>query len=204
MFSVEANNIVKRFGTNTVLRDISFSHSAGVLGIAGPNGSGKTTLLKCLTGLLRPTSGSIRWTGENGELSLQEVKTELGYVAPYINLYHELTVLENLELILRLRNRSVPDETVDRHLGRLQLDEIRHQAFGELSTGQQQRARLACNLIYEPSILFLDEPGANLDEKGTSIIRHIIGEAGKEGKLIILSSNDPEELELADRIISVE
>jgi len=203
MFSVEATNIVKRFGANTVLDGISFSHTGGVLGIAGPNGSGKSTLLKCLSGLLRPTSGSIRWFGDEGELSGKELKARLGYVAPYINLYAELSVLENLQFILRLRESAASDASAGRHLERMQLGAIRHQPFGELSTGQQQRARLACCLIYNPPILFLDEPGSNLDDRGTSLIRDIVDSSRREGKLVFLASNNREELDLSDRILAV-
>lgn len=203
MFSVTVKNLVKRFGTNTVLNELSFSHSEGIMGIAGPNGSGKSTLLKCLAGLVMPTSGSVSWRkGESG-LNGKELKIHLGFIAPYINLYHELTVMENLKFILRLRGKTVPAERIDRHLARLELAEIRHRPFGELSTGQQQRARLACTLIYNPSILFLDEPGANLDKKGISLIRNIVEDFRNEDKLIFLASNNQKELELSDRILSV-
>ena len=203
MFSVEAHNVVKRFGTKTVLNGITFSHPEGVLGIAGPNGSGKSTLLKCLSGLLKPTSGSITWKSLEGELSDRELKSRLGYVAPYINLYPELTILENLNFIIQLRKMQMDRDSLERQLGRLQLHEIRHQAVGELSTGQLQRTRLACSLAYRPSILFLDEPGANLDEQGTNLIRTIVDQSREEGRLVLLASNNREELNLADRVISV-
>lgn len=194
----------KRFGSKTVLDGITFSHCNGVLGIAGSNGSGKSTLLKCLAGLLKPTSGEVEWKKDEQRLGQSDLKTSLGYVAPYINLYHELSIIENLRFILQLRRISQTGEAIERVLAQFQLTGIKEQPFGELSTGQQQRARLASTLIYNPPVLFLDEPGANLDEEGRNAIREVVNHSRQQRGLVFLASNNPEELDLADRIFSVE
>lgn len=203
MFNVEVKNLTKRFGSRPVLNNISFSHHTGVLGIAGANGSGKSTLLKCLSGLLGFTSGAVTWREGEKILAQKKLRTHLGYVAPYINLYHELTVSENIELILQLRKHSCGNEKIEEELSRSQLSAIKNQPFGELSTGQQQRARLACTLVYDPPVLFLDEPGASLDEKGKASIRNILDDFRNREKLILLASNNQEELDLADRILEL-
>lgn len=203
MFTVEAENLCKRFGATSVFEDISFTFGSGVTGIGGSNGSGKSTLLKCLAGLLNFTSGTITWKRESEPITIENLKARLGYVAPYINLYHELTIRENMELILGLRRKAVPKKTAVLW-DRLQLTELQDKPFGDLSTGQQQRARLICTLSYHPPILFLDEPGANLDEQGRTAIRGILDNYRNQNHMVLLASNNPGELELADQVFSVE
>ncbi|MDZ7689863.1 MAG: ABC transporter ATP-binding protein [Balneolaceae bacterium] len=158
MISVNVHNLGKRYGSTTVFKNLSFSFDTGVLGIAGSNGSGKSTLLKCLAGLERVSSGTITWRQDEHQLSEIDFRKRLGFVAPYINLYHELTVRENLELVLQLRKREISHQKKQELWNQLQLTGLEEKHFGELSTGQRQRARLACTLSYDPSILFLDEP----------------------------------------------
>lgn len=204
MFSLKVDNLCKHYGATKVLEDISFSFGTGVMGIGGSNGSGKSTLLKCLAGLLSPTSGTVTWQNEHSTIDEQEFKSQLGYIAPYINLYHELTVQENMELILQLRKTEIPLAEKEELWNRLQLTGLQGKPFGDLSTGQQQRARLACTLSYHPSILFLDEPGANLDKQGRTAIRRILEDFRNQNKVVLLASNDPSELELTDHVFSVE
>lgn len=204
MISVEVQNLGKRYGSTTVFQDLSFRHTKGVLGIGGSNGSGKSTLLKCLAGLERPTSGSVLWKKGSEKMSHSELKEKLGYVAPYINLYHDLTIKENLELILQLRKQDRSKQIDDEFWDKLQLSGLQNKPFGELSTGQRQRARLACTLSYKPSVLFLDEPGANLDERGRQAIQDILRDYRQADNMVLLASNDPNELDLTDTVFSVE
>lgn len=204
MISLQVTQLSKSFGKKLVWRDISFRHGSGVLGIAGPNGSGKSTLLQCLAGLLKPTSGSFHWKSEDGEISIDELKYKMGFAAPYVSLYRELSVTENLHFLSNLRKINPTTSSLQMLLQKVGLDHIDGQPFGTLSTGQQQRARLAAALFTEPDILLLDEPGSNLDEKGKELISDIVDRAREKGKLMILASNDPEELELCDRSYSIE
>ncbi|MFH5832735.1 ATP-binding cassette domain-containing protein [Halalkalibaculum sp. DA3122] len=204
MFSVEVHNLSKRYGATRVLENLSFSFEPGITGIGGSNGSGKSTLLKCLAGLLNPTTGTITWKNGTTPLANDVFRSHLGYVAPYINLYHELSVRENMELILKLRKKNYSPAQQKELWERLQLAGLTDKPFGDLSTGQQQRARLASTLSYHPSILFLDEPGANLDKQGRATIRQILDNFRDEQKIVLLASNNPSELDLADQIFSVE
>ncbi|MDZ7716998.1 MAG: ATP-binding cassette domain-containing protein [Balneolaceae bacterium] len=86
----------------------------------------------------------------------------------------------------------------------MELKEISDQLFGSLSTGQQQRAKLASALFGNPQVLLLDEPGANLDERGRTLIREIVQQSKEKNRLVIIASNNPEELDLCDRVFSVE
>lgn len=204
MISVEVRQLSKIFGRKKVWHNISFSHNEGVLGIAGPNGSGKSTLLKCLAGLLKPTTGEISWKNNQQELSTEELKYKMGFAAPYISLYHELSVPENLRFLSQLRKQPPKATYHDELLARVGLGKLDGQHYGTLSTGQQQRARLAAALFSDPDVLMLDEPGSNLDEGGRALVSDIIDRARDEHKLVILASNSETEIALCDRVVSVQ
>ncbi|WP_026166589.1 ABC transporter ATP-binding protein [Gracilimonas tropica] len=198
MISLTVENLSKKFNTKSVFEDFSFEHRSGILGIAGSNGSGKSTLLKCLAYLLRPTSGNIIWKNDEHLMNQKEVKSHIGFAAPYINLYAELSVAENLTFLLEAGGHSAQPEKIEALLERVQIPHLRDQLFGSLSTGQQQRAKLAAALVREPEILMLDEPGSNLDEKGHELVKSIVQTEAKKGTLIFLASNDPKEISLCD------
>ncbi len=203
MISLHVEQLSKYFGKNLVWQNISFDHERGVLGIEGPNGSGKSTLLKCLTGLLSPSSGTVSWQNCGQELTIEAVKHHIGYAAPYISLYRELSIIENLEFLSKLRKIEIKGGILQQLLKRVELDHTSDKPYGNLSTGQQQRARLAAALFTDPPVLMLDEPGSNLDEQGRSLISDIVARARDEKKLVVLASNNPDELDLCDRIFSV-
>lgn len=203
MISLHVKQLSKYFGKNLVWQNISIDHERGVLGIEGPNGSGKSTLLKCLSGLLSPSSGTVTWENCGQQLEIQSVKHNIGYAAPYISLYRELSIIENLQFLSKLRKTNIKDGQLDRLLERVELAQSSDKPFGNLSTGQQQRARLAAALFTNPPVLMLDEPGSNLDEQGRSLVSDIVSGAREEKKLVILASNNPDELALCDRTYSV-
>lgn len=204
MLELRLDNISKSFGTNRVLRDLSLHHEEGILGISGPNGSGKSTLLRCLGGLLQPDSGSVEWRHSGNVLKQAALREILGYAAPYISLYRELSVMENLRFILRLRKTSVPETDIESLVRWTGLGEVEEKAYGKLSTGQQQRARLCSALVHRPQLLLLDEPGSNLDEEGRELVRRIADRYGGGENMLVIASNSPSEMALCDRVISLE
>ncbi len=114
--TVQVENLSKRYGANRIFDGISFSHSRGVMGIAGANGSGKSTLLQCLAGLEKATSGVIDWTMGENKIETPTLKENTGYAAPYINLYEEFTAAENLGFLLKLRSIDHKSKTITRAL----------------------------------------------------------------------------------------
>ena len=235
MVQLEMQDVTKRFGSHTVLKDLSLTSDAAVLGIAGANGSGKSTLLRCLSGLLK-ASGSIRWTIGGEMFNADELTGRIGYAAPYIELYDGLTVTENLTFI-RSQQRT-PATTVSGSvnqdsenqdsenpgsenqgsenpdsaevnttgflpalLERFQAGSLADKHYGDLSTGQRQRAKLAAACLPDPYILFLDEPGANFDEAGRQLIKDLVDEFRQRKRMVVLASNQQHELDLADRIL---
>lgn len=204
MITLTVKQLKKSFGPNTIFSDVTFDHQASALGVAGSNGSGKSTFLKCLSGLLSPTNGSIEWKNNGHPLTSAVFKQKLGYAAPYINLYDELNCRENLNFIAKMRHRDNAEPAIDLWLTNVGLAAVQNQPYGKLSTGQQQRLRLASALFYDPDILLLDEPGSNLDESGRELIRKITVAFNKPEKLLIIASNNPAELDLCDKIFSIE
>lgn len=202
MIQLNVDNLEKRFGQKTVFSNLSIETNTPVLGIAGVNGSGKSTLLKCLAGLLKPTSGSAQWSINGRTINRKDIKNVLGFAAPYVQLYEELTVRENLEFIQNVRSLN-PQKNVADLLEPLGAKQLLQLHFGELSTGQQQRIKLAAAIIHNPNIILLDEPGSNLDEAGKDIITSLVGQYKYSDGMVVIASNQQNELDLCNEIIEL-
>jgi len=203
MIHLEVFELEKRFGTTSVLKNLSFIHRQGILGIAGPNGCGKSTLLKCLCFLLKPTKGKIIWTDNGEELNRSFINPLIGFAAPYINLYTNLTIQENLEFVSKISSINQPKQNLEKLIAFSGLEFLKDQAFGSLSTGQQQRVKLAVSLLRDPEILMLDEPGSNLDMEGKQLVSSIVEQSRKKDRLLIIASNDPAEIGYCDQVIDL-
>jgi ABC-type multidrug transport system ATPase subunit len=203
MITLQLKELKKSFGSKTVFENLDLEHTQGTLGISGPNGSGKSTLLQCLGGLLSPTKGSITWKEQSQMVSSKEIQERLGYAAPYINLYDELSCRENLSFLSRVRPKKYEDN-IEKWLQKTALSAVADQPFGKLSTGQRQRLRLASALFHQPDILLLDEPGSNLDSAGETLITEIAQHFDQSGKLLVIASNSNRELALCDTVFSID
>jgi ABC-type multidrug transport system ATPase subunit len=201
---IEAQQITKKYGARTIIRDFSAQWSSGIYGIAGPNGSGKSTLLRCLTYLVRPSRGEVRWSSDGQELQQPEVRTRLGYVAPYIECYPELSGRENIQFLADARSRKLSEGELDRLFDRLGIIARADQPYQSLSTGQRQRIKLATALFHNPDVLVMDEPGSNLDQKGRDLVASVIKEYRTSRRLVLLASNQPQELSWCDDVITLE
>ena len=203
MISLHVDRLKKSYNRHVIFEELSFLHSDGVLGIAGSNGSGKSTLLKCLAYLAKPHAGSIRWMDGENELTREQINRRIGFAAPYINLYDELTVYENLEFLLQVSGLQTQRTNITSHIDQVQMKDFREKLFKSLSTGQRQRVKLAAALIRKPDIIFLDEPGSNLDEAGHQLVSQIVNVMKAKNKLVIIASNDPSEISLCDQVIEL-
>jgi heme exporter protein A len=198
MWTVKATVISQKFNQRTIFEKISFELSSGhSLAISGPNGSGKTTLVKIICQLLRPTSGKITVQFNDTTISPHEIYPHLGLVGPYLQLYQNLTAFENYTFFSRIRGRTSDMQAFKRLMGQLglqgrELDEIR-----TFSSGMMQRLKYVMAIMHNPEILLVDEPTANLDEVGSEIVYEIM-ESQKKSKILILATNEAEELRFGE------
>ena len=180
----------RSFGRLRVLRGVSgrvASHE--LLLVSGPNGCGKSTLLRCLAGLMAPQQGTIECRVGGESLGVAGRRLAVGFVSPDLELYPELTTLENLEFFARLRG-------VDPGRGAELLDEIglpHDRATGALSSGMRQRLRWAWAILHRPAVLLLDEPLQNLDQPGRDDVTRLLSRHLETG-LAVVASPDPLEL----------
>jgi len=188
---------------------ISFSIEPGeIVGYIGPNGAGKSTTIKMLTGILHPTSGTIRVCGVSPQEDRKAVVRNLGVVfGQRTQLYWDLRLGESFELLRRIYQVGLEDyERQIRTLRDvLQLDEFIDTPVRQLSLGQRMRGDLAAAMLHSPSVLFLDEPTIGLDAEAKHAIRQFIKEMNRlRGLTVILTTHDLDDVEqLCNRLVIV-
>lgn len=184
--AIKVENLVKSYGNNTVVKEISFKVNAGeTFALLGVNGAGKTTVLECIEGLRKYDSGNILVNGSIG------VQLQLS------SLPINITALESFKLFTKWKKTDF-DVKLFNSLG---LNDLKNKKYKEMSTGQKRRLHLAIALIDNPDILYLDEPTAGLDVEGRNTLHEIINTLKSKGKTIVLASHDMAEVEsLCDRI----
>ncbi len=204
MISLEVKNLAKNFGYRVVFAGIEFSlGQKESLVITGKNGSGKSTLLKILAGLLRPSKGEVN-VNLDGQITKKEKRRKLlGFVGPDLSLYDELTALENLEFLSRVRGLEIGKEELNQKLEKVGLKGRGEDVVSSYSSGMKQRLKYLFALLNEPQILLLDEPGSNLDEPGLTLLDHIVAEQKKRG-ILVLATNDKREIKYGDKILNLD
>lgn len=197
MLTVEGLGLAKSFGEKTVFQNINFKVSQKEsLVITGPNGSGKSTLLKIICELLSPTSGKIRISNSGKELSEKNRKSSFGLVSPELELYEELSAVENLVFFSRMKGVSPDRAQILQNLASVGLEKRKNDLIGEFSSGMKQRMKYLLALAGEPEILLLDEPFSNLDSAGIAWVESMIEKQKQEG-ILIFATNLKEELKYA-------
>lgn len=188
---------------------ISFSINPGeIVGYIGPNGAGKSTTIKMLTGILHPTSGSIKVCGISPQADRKSVVRKLGVVfGQRTQLYWDLRLGESFELLRRIYqiDKSSYEETLTVLREVLKLDEFINTPVRQLSLGQRMRGDLAAAMLHSPSILFLDEPTIGLDADAKHAIRNFIKEINRKRSVtVILTTHDLDDVEqLCSRLVVV-
>ena len=214
MSILEVQNLSKIYGekeTKTVAVDnISFKVEKGeFVAIVGASGSGKSTLLHMIGGVDKPTSGNIIINGTNiYELSEPKQaefrRREVALIYQFYNLIPVLNVEENICLPIKLDDKKVDKEKLDKLIEKLGLSDRRKNLPNELSGGQQQRVAIGRSLLQEPLILLADEPTGNLDSKNSKEIIELLKNSNKEyNQTIILVTHDENIAKEADRIITI-
>jgi heme exporter protein A len=189
-------DVGKRYDQRVIFRGVAGAAEPGsVLVLTGPNGSGKSTLVSILCGLLRPSRGTIRYLSGEEEIPRSRWREHLGIVAPGMSVYEELTARENLSFFARVRGSGMVSEDIDGLIEQVGLDPERTTPVAGYSTGMRQRLKIAQAILHQPDILFLDEPGSNLDPAGQDWLAGWVNDFTAEGKTVVLATNDRSEME---------
>lgn len=206
--SLKCTSLEKSFLNKVVFKNVTLNFKeCDSVAITGRNGSGKSTLLKVLANLIKPNKGKVEIFDNDKEVIADKVHLYLGMIAPYINLYDELTAYENLDFFfdLKCNNDTFNDkkERIKFLLDKINLYSRRNDEVKNYSSGMKQRVKLAFAIINDPKILLLDEPRTNLDVEGIDLVYKVAEEQIKNG-ILILATNEPEDTGLCKRIISIE
>ncbi len=201
---LELENIAIAYGARRVLADVTLTLRPGeVLVVAGANGSGKSSLLRLLCGLQRPSRGRVAYVSGGREIAPSQAAALVGWVAPDLQLYRELTALENLRFFARLRGLRRSDGDLRALLESVGLGGRGDDLLAAYSSGMGQRLRYAYALLHEPPVLLLDEPTVTLDERGTALVEQIVERQRRRG-ITVIATNDPRELRFADYLLRLD
>lgn len=208
---IEVNNIVKKFGEQTVLKGISTNFKPGQTSlIIGQSGSGKTVFLKSLLGIHTPESGTISFDGRiYSELSndeKRELRTEIGMVFQGSALFDSMSVEDNIGFPLKMFSNKSPKEIkerVDFVINRVQLINANTKRPSEISGGMQKRVAIARAIVNHPKYLFCDEPNSGLDPKTAIVIDNLIREITEEYNITtVINTHDMNSvMEIGEKIV---
>ncbi|MFN2299526.1 MAG: ATP-binding cassette domain-containing protein [Anaerolineales bacterium] len=198
--AVQARSLTKRFGEFTAVDRVSFDIPAGeVVGFLGPNGSGKTTTIRMLLGLLQPTSGGAEVLGFDVNRDAENIRERVGYVSQKFALYHDLTVIENLQFYAGVY--GVHDSGRIREVLHLVgLERFDRALVGGLSTGWKQRLALATAIVHRPKLFFLDEPTSGVDPTARRAFWDLIYRLVEEGTTALVTTHYMDEAEYCGRV----
>jgi ABC-2 type transport system ATP-binding protein len=199
--AITVKNLAFDYGKLRVIDDMSLDIPAGVsFGLLGPNGAGKTTLIRLLVGLLKPKSGSIRILGED---FTRRTASLIGYMPQLPSLYSELSIIQNVNFfarVYRMKDKSQRDQRVEEVIKLVDLWERRRDSVMRLSGGMKQRVSLACAIVHNPPLLFLDEPTVGLDPELRYTFWEHFANLTKQGTTLIVSSHTMDDANHCDRL----
>lgn len=198
--AIEIEGLVKRFGSFTALRKISFQvPPAEVFGFLGPNGSGKTTTLRILCGLLAPSAGRAGILGLDCVRDTEKIRHLIGYVSQRFSLYEDLTVEENLSFYAAIYEAEKPFRRKEL-LDLCHLAEYAQRLVKALPPGKRQWLALACAITHRPQILFLDEPTAGMDPFDRQEFWDLLHSFLKTGTTVFITTHLLDEAERCHRV----
>ena len=202
---IKIENLVKRYGKNYALEDVSFTVNRGeIVGFLGPNGAGKSTTMNILTGYLSSNSGIAEIDGVDILEHPLEAKRMVGYLPEQPPLYLDMTVDEYLNFVYELKKCKLNRK---KHLGEIcdvvKIKEVRGRIIRNLSKGYRQRVGIAQALIGNPEVIIFDEPTVGLDPKQIIEVRNLIRNLGRNHTVILSTHILPEVQAVCDRIIVI-
>ena len=211
---IKVENLVKRYGTNYALNDVSFEIGEGeVVGLLGPNGAGKSTAMNILTGYLSTSSGRAYVGGIDILKDPMGAKQLIGFLPEQPPLYPEMTVMEYLNFVYELKGAKYTveegegaktrEEHLDYVLGTVKLFDVKNRLIKNLSKGYKQRVGIAQALVGDPKIIIFDEPTVGLDPKQIIEVRNLIRNLGKRHTVILSTHILSEVQAVCERVIII-
>jgi ABC-2 type transport system ATP-binding protein len=200
---IEAKGLTKRFGTFTAAHDIQFKVPRGeVFGLLGPNGAGKSTTFKMLCGLLSPSEGTGSVAGNDLRRSAADARASLGYMAQKFSLYGDLSVRQNLDFFAGAYDldRASARRAIEAMIAIFDLGDKLDANAGTLPLGFKQRLALACAVMHEPPVLFLDEPTSGVDPVARREFWTHINGLVEKGVTVLVTTHFMDEAEYCDRV----
>jgi ABC-2 type transport system ATP-binding protein len=200
---ISMSGVTRHFNGVTAVRDLALQVEPGtILGLIGPSGSGKTTTVRMLTGTLEPSDGEILVGGEDPRRFTRGMRERIAYMPQLFSLYTDLTAAENVGFVAALYGISWfgRDGKIRRALETVDLWEARNRRAGDLSGGMQRRLDLACAIVHEPEILFIDEPTAGIDPMLRQAIWDELRRMRDEGRTLLVTTQYVAEAEYCDNV----
>lgn len=199
---ITLSNAGKRFNREWIFRraDLQFQSSIAYA-ITGPNGSGKSTLLQSIGGILQLSEGSIQYANAKGEVRSEEVYQAVSFCAPYLDVIEEMNLVEFFEFHQQFKS-FLPGLDAKKVIAILGLGASTQKLIRNYSSGMKQRVKLAQAILFNTSVILLDEPCSNLDAAGIALYHSLIDEYSKE-RLVIVSSNDEVEYKFCKEVIDI-
>lgn len=202
---LRTENLVKDYGKRTVVRDVCLELNKGeIVGLLGPNGAGKTTSFYMITGMIRPTDGSV-YLGDNEITDLpmyQRSRRGIGYLSQEPSIFTKLSVEDNIRLVLEMTDfsKSEREDRLETLLNDLSITEIRKNKGYQLSGGERRRTEICRALVMDPDFILLDEPFAGIDPIAVEDIQNIIKSlSDRTIGVLITDHNVRETLSITDR-----
>jgi ABC-2 type transport system ATP-binding protein len=202
-YIIETENLTKEFSSIKAVDGINIQVKEGeIFGLVGSDGAGKSTTIRLLATILEVSGGTARVAGFDIIKQAERVKEKIGYMSQEFSLYGDLSVIENLDFFADIY--QVPREMKEAEMQRLlefaRLNEFRNRRAEHLSGGMKQKLALACTLIHEPEILFLDEPTTGVDPVSRRDFWKILGELNHQGVTIFITTPYMDEAERCHRV----
>jgi ABC-type multidrug transport system ATPase subunit len=195
--------LAKRYNREWIFKNLDYTFQSGkTYAITGPNGSGKSTLMQVLWGQLPQSSGTISYSQSGKNIPVEEIFMQIVVAAPYMDLIEELTLTEHLAFHFKLR-KPRPGYSVDSIIEKLYMTDSRDKQIANFSSGMKQRLKLGLAFFTDAQLIFLDEPGTNLDEQALAWYSENLKNAVLENKLTFIASNQKNEYPDEAEVISL-